>query len=76
DGLVLSTIKASEDRAWTVLRCVNVLDQWVDGQWRIAGLTDAALARLDEAPLGALAIVDGVVLFSAPPRAVVTILVR
>jgi hypothetical protein len=76
DGLVLSAIKASEDRSWTVLRCVNVLDEWVSGCWRLDGLTDAVLARLDETPLGALIVIDGAVSFSAPPRAVVTVLVR
>ncbi len=76
DGLVLSAFKVSEDREWSVLRCVNVLDEWVEGQWRWDGVTDAALARLDETPLGSLPTVEGAVLFSAPPRAVVTILVR
>lgn len=75
-GLVFTTMKPSEDRAWTVVRCVNVLDEWTDGAWHLPGSTEAFLARLDELPLGALVVADGRVPFHAPPRGIVTVLVR
>lgn len=78
NGLVASAIKPSEDRNWTVLRCLNLWDTDVAGCWRLNGLpaSDAVLARLDETPLGALPVVENAVSFIAPPRAVVTILIR
>ncbi len=74
--LVASAMKTSEDREWTVLRCVNVADEWSPGRWFHPEIRDGRLARLDESPLGALVVRDGIVDFIAPPRGVVTILVR
>jgi alpha-mannosidase len=76
-GLAFSTLKESEDAEWTVARCVNLLDETVDGRWRFgAPIRVARLARLDETPLDAV-VPDGATLpFRAPARGVVTILVR
>jgi len=76
DGLALSTIKPSEDGSWTILRCVNLLDLEVAGRWHLRGVREARLGRLDETPLGALAVTDGMIAFEAPPRGVVTVLAR
>ncbi|HSA55629.1 MAG TPA: hypothetical protein VLE53_07980, partial [Gemmatimonadaceae bacterium] len=75
-GLACSAIKPAEDGAWTILRCVNLLDTAVRGAWKMRGVVEARLARLDETPLGALAVETGRVAFEAPPRGIVTILVR
>ena len=76
-GLAFSAAKQSEDGEWTVLRCVNLLDEQVSGSWRLPfAVHDARLARLDETILSELRF-DGLdVPFVARPRAVVTILVR
>ena len=76
-GLAFGSAKESEDGATLALRCINLTDIAVQGAWRL-GFTahTAQLARLDETPLGPLAIENGEVRFSAPPRGVVTILVR
>jgi hypothetical protein len=76
EGLAFSAIKESEDRQWTVLRCLNLHDEPSPGRWVLPGITEARLARLDETPLGVLEVIDGAVSFIAPPRAVVTVLVR
>jgi alpha-mannosidase len=76
DGMAFSTIKDSEDGEWLVLRCFNLLDQYVHGSWLLTGLREAVRARLDETPGEPLAVEDGRIGFSAPPRAVVTILAR
>ena len=76
EGLAFSACKESDDGTALVLRCRNLLDRSVDGAWRIAGLTEARLARLDETPLGELPTSDDRVRFRAEPNAVVTILVR
>ncbi|HEX7121694.1 MAG TPA: glycoside hydrolase family 38 C-terminal domain-containing protein [Gemmatimonadaceae bacterium] len=75
-GLTRTTIKESEDGAWIVLRCVNLLDHAVEGAWRVPGVREARLARLDETPLGALTVQDGEIAFDAGPRAILTILAR
>jgi mannosylglycerate hydrolase len=76
-GLAMSTIKESEDGAWTVLRCTNLLDVPVHGAWRLnRPIREAAVARLDETPGDPLAPRDDMVAFVAAPRATVTILVR
>ena len=75
-GLACSAVKESEDGEWIVLRCVNLLDDAVAGAWRLPGMREARLARLDETPLGARTVRNAVVTFEAPPRAVVTLLVR
>ena len=76
-GLAFSAAKNSEDGEWFVLRCVNLLDQECAGSWRLGrALREARLARLDETPLTPLSVRDDVVRFLAPPRGVVTILIR
>jgi alpha-mannosidase len=77
EGLAFSAAKESESGEWLVARCVNVTGESVIGAWRFGfPVGEARLARLDETPLDALSIVDGAVPFTAPPRAVVTVLVR
>ncbi len=75
-GLSCCSIKESDDGEWIVLRCLNLFDDAVPGAWRVPGAREARLSRLDETPLGALAVRNGVIAFEAPPRGVVTILVR
>lgn len=76
-GLSFSAAKESEDGQWLVLRCVNLLDGEVAGSWRLGGmLREARLARLDETPLTPLDVLGDRVRFLAPPRGVVTMLVR
>lgn len=76
-GLAFATIKQSEDGTSLVLRCVNVTHKAQDGAWTLGGaVSDARLARLDETPLGSLTVSGNRIAFSAPPRGVVTILVR
>jgi hypothetical protein len=70
-------MKESEDGAALVLRCVNLLDKPVAGAWWLPMLIrEASLARLDETPLTPLTASGDRVAFQAPPRGVVTILVR
>jgi alpha-mannosidase len=76
EGLSCSTLKESEDGEWIVLRCVNRVGREVAGSWRLPTIREARLARLDETPLEGLPVKDGEVAFVAPPRAIVTILVR
>ena len=76
-GLAFSTLKESEDGEWIVARCVNLLDQPVEGRWRFGvPIREARLARLNETPLDALRPVGQTVPFKAAPRAVMTILLR
>jgi alpha-mannosidase len=77
-GLACSALTASESGDWMVARCVNLLAQPVEGVWRFGSPppTEARLARLDETPLEPLDVRGGAVSFTAPPRGVVTILVR
>ena len=76
-GLAFSSMKPAEDGEAVVVRCVNLLDASVDGSWTFGfPLRGAHRARLDETIIEALATVEGTVPFTAPPRAVVTILVR
>jgi hypothetical protein len=70
-GLALSTMKESEDGEWVVLRCVNLLDEAVDGGWQLPGVREVVRSRLDEAPLE-----PGGDRFMVPPRGTMTILVR
>ena len=76
EGLALSCCKEGEDGHSLVVRCVNLLDRAVEGAWQLAGVQEAWLGRLDETPLGALAVRDGSVDFHAPPRATITVLLR
>jgi alpha-mannosidase len=76
-GLALSTIKQSENGEWLVLRCVNLLETPVDGAWRVGiPLREARRARLDETPTEAVTVREGLIAFEAPPRAIVTFLIR
>lgn len=75
-GLAFSAMKESEDGEWVVLRCVNLLDQAVEGAWQVPAAREAFFSRLDETPLEVLPVQHGGVRFVAAPRAVVTILVR
>ena len=76
-GLAFSSIKESEAGGWLVLRCVNLRDDEVRGAWRLPFVPVAArLTRLDETVLSELATSGSDVEFAAPPRAIVTILVR
>jgi 2-O-(6-phospho-alpha-D-mannosyl)-D-glycerate hydrolase len=76
-GLSFSSAKESDDGQWTVLRCVNLTEQEVRGAWKVPRtLREAHLARLDETPTGPVSVLDDTVRFRAPPRAVVTVLVR
>jgi alpha-mannosidase len=76
-GLAFGCVKESEDGAWTVLRCVNLLDEPVDGSWQLGGMVRGArLARLDETPGDTLDTMGDRVRFRAAPRAAVTVLVR
>lgn len=76
-GLACSAIKEGESHDWLALRCVNLTEQSQDGAWRVGGaVSEARLGRLDETPLSSLSVSGNRIAFSAPPRAVVTILVR
>ena len=76
-GLAFGCAKESEDGKWTVLRCTNLLEHEVAGSWQLGGMVrEARMARLDETALTPLEAVGDRVRFLAPPRGVVTILVR
>lgn len=77
-GLAMGAIKPADDAGWRLaLRCVNLLDEEVAGSWTLgAPVAEARLARLDETPADALEVDGGTISFTAPARAVVTILVR
>jgi len=77
DGLVFSAAKRSEDGAWLVLRCVNQRANVADGHWTLPGPAyEVRISRLDEAPGDSLPLNGSQVRFTAPPFAVVTLLVR
>lgn len=76
DGLAMASCKEGAEPQALVVRCLNLLDRATDGAWQLAGVRRAWLARLDETPLGELPVRDGRVAFRAPPRAVVTVLLR
>lgn len=76
-GLACSAIKQSEDGGWLVLRCVNLTDDAQDGAWTLGvAVSEAVLARLDETPIVPMPVSGNRIAFTAPRRAVVTILVR
>jgi hypothetical protein len=76
-GLSFSAAKESEDGEWLVLRCVNMLDEKVSGSWRLGRtVREAHTARLDETPLARLKTKDDSIPFVAPPRGIVTIVVK
>ena len=76
-GLAFSTLKESGDGKWLVLRCVNLRDDEVEGKWRMPfDVGDARLARLDETILNEMTFSGREIAFVAPPRGIVTVLVR
>ena len=78
-GLAFSSCKESEEGNSLVLRCVNLLDRSVEGQWRLPGrrrVSEAHRTRLDETPLRRLESSDHAVRFVADAHEVVTILIR
>ncbi|MFI5241505.1 MAG: glycoside hydrolase family 38 C-terminal domain-containing protein [Gemmatimonadales bacterium] len=76
-GLSLSAIKTSEDGEWLVLRCVNLTDRAVVGDWVLgADVSEARTSRLDELPGAPIPLSGRRVPILAGPRAIVTILVR
>jgi mannosylglycerate hydrolase len=76
-GLAVAAIKQSEDGQWLVLRCVNLTEETVRGRWRLPFTPVAtSLARLDETVTEQLHPQASDVEFTAPPRDVLTILVR
>ena len=78
-GLAFSALKEAEEGDGLVLRCVNHLDQAVEGEWAVnvrRPLSEAHRARLDETILERLDLAGHCVRFRAAPREVVTILVR
>jgi len=78
EGLVFSAMKPADAGRGIVLRCYNALPRAVAGEWRVPWKFGAAhLARLDETPQAPADVgPGGAVRFHAPPRAVVTVLVR
>jgi alpha-mannosidase len=75
-GLAFSAIKESEDGEWLVLRCFNLLDDAVSGEWHLPfEPAEARLARLDETVISELGAQGRVVRFNAEPHAIVTALV-
>jgi alpha-mannosidase len=76
-GLAFSSMKESEDGAWLVVRCVNLVDETVSGRWRFPFAVRAAqLARLDETLISELEVDRNEVRFNAGPRGIVTMLVH
>ena len=77
DGLVLGAVMPAREPGWVVLRCVNRRDGPVRGRWRSSRrIAEAAIARLDETRTAPLVPDEAGIEFVAPPRAVVTLLVR
>ena len=80
DGLAFSACKPRDDGGdGLVLRCTNLTERAVRGAWCFGSpVREASLARLDETPIAGPppAVRGGTVEFDAPPRAVVTLLVR
>ncbi len=76
EGLGFSAIKDSEDGEWLVLRCVNVLGREQRGSWLVPAVREAMRARLDETPVEPLNVQEGRIDFVAPPRGIITIIVR
>ena len=77
EGLVFSAMKPAESGQGVVLRCYNALARLATGEWHVPWpVRSAELARLDETPLSPLEVADGTIRFDAPPRAVVTVLLR
>ena len=76
-GLAFRAACPARADGWVVLRCVNLRDVAVPGEWRTArAVAEASLARLDETPIAPLVARDRVIAFEAPPHAIVTVLAR
>ena len=76
-GLAFSTAKESDDGTSIALRAVNLLERPVEGAWQLGfDVHEASLARLDETVLSPLSVDGRAIRFVAPPRGVVTVLVR
>jgi alpha-mannosidase len=77
DGLAFGAVMPAREPGWVVLRCVNRRDAEVRGRWRSSRfIAEAALSRLDETRVEPIAVDGSDLSFVAPPRALVTILVR
>ncbi|MGQ0650329.1 MAG: hypothetical protein ACT4P7_22540 [Gemmatimonadaceae bacterium] len=74
EGLRLLACKRSADGRAMVARCLNTGPRAVRGELTLQGLAGARLARLDETPLGALAVSENRVRFEMAPHAVSTFL--
>ena len=62
---------------WLVLRCVNLTERKIAGAWLLGTpVREARASRLDEMAGELVGIQDNRVAFAAPPRAIVTLLVR
>ena len=76
-GLAFSAASPAREKEWIVLRCVNRRDVSVVGSWTLGRLVhEAVIARLDETPVAQADVDNGVITFTAAPRAIVTILAR
>ena len=76
DRLVFSAMKPPEEGRGVVLRCCNPAGSAVRASWRVPWtVRRASLCRLDETVVAAAA-ASGLLVFDAPPRGVVTMLVR
>jgi mannosylglycerate hydrolase len=77
EGLAFSAAMPAREAGWIVLRCVNRFDGEVRGRWRARRpIAEAKLARLDETPVEGIEVRGDTVPFTAPPHAIVTLLVR
>ena len=77
EGLAFATAKESDDGAWLVLRCANLVEEERAGSWTLGGpVREVRASHLDER-VGAAIPCDGdTIPFIAPARGVVTLLVR
>ena len=76
-GLAFSAALPARTAGWIVLRCVNRRSTPVQGTWTLGvPVYAAAIARLDETPLEPTPTANGIITFTAPPRAIVTVLAR
>ncbi len=75
EGLVFSAMKPAEKGEGIILRCYNVTDRLVDGEWEVSfAVARATLVRLDETPGAVVEVaLDGCIRFTAPPRGIVSI---
>ena len=77
EGLAFSAAMPARETGWVVLRCVNRRDVTTVGEWRTGrAIAEARLARLDETSVASLEPRRHAVGFAAPPRAIVTVLLR